>query len=63
VLQNKPKALAVAAWAEALWAEYFKRAALITADTHPNLDFSSVGTVPYTILELKEELGITLPKP
>jgi len=63
VMQNKPKALAVAAWAEAIWAEYFRRAALITIDTYPDLDFSSIGSAPYTILELKEELSIVLPTP
>lgn len=62
VIQNKPKALAVAAWAEALWTEYFKREALVTLDTIPNLDFSSIGPVPYTIIELKEELALELPK-
>ena len=62
VIQSKPKALAVAAWAEALWTEYFRRAALISLDTMPDLDFSSIGLVPYDILQLKEELDLTLPK-
>lgn len=61
VIQNKPKALAVAAWAEAIWAEYFKREALVALDTTPDLDFSSIGPVPYTIIELKEELTLILP--
>ncbi len=64
VSQAKPKALAVAAWCDSVWVEYYTRKAGISADTEPNLDFSNLGDKPYSVLELREEvadLWITVP--
>lgn len=57
VHHGKPKALAVAAWCDAVWAEYYTRRATVTADDEPNLDFSALGDKPYTVLELREEVS------
>ena len=58
VLQQKPKALAVSAWSSSVWAEYYKRKALITIDSSDNKDFSSFGGIPYSVPELQEEIGV-----
>lgn len=52
----KPKALAVAAWCDAVWTEYYVRKAQMDVNTEPNLDFSTLGDKPYTVLELREEV-------
>lgn len=54
---QKPKALAVAVWSDGIWAEYYARKALVTVDGEPNLDFSGFGAIPYTVLELREEIA------
>lgn len=56
VSNAKPKALAVAAWCDAVWTEYYVRKAQITLGAEPNLDFSPLGDKPYTVLELREEV-------
>lgn len=56
VSQDKPKAKAVAAWCDSVWAEYYARKALITVISQPDLDFSSLGGKPHTVLELREEV-------
>lgn len=58
VLQAKPKALAVTAWSSSVWDEYYARKALITATSTDNLDFSMFGPMPYSVPELREELGM-----
>jgi hypothetical protein len=57
VQQQKPKALAVAAWCDSIWAEYYVRKGLITAENSVSNDFSSFGSKPYTVLELREEVA------
>lgn len=52
VIANKPKALAVKAWIDSLWIEYYSRKADIE---NASLDFSSVGDMPHTIPELMGE--------
>ncbi len=63
VHQQKPKASAVAAWCDSVWAEYYTRKALITAEAEPNIDFSSLGDKPYTVLELREEVAASWVNP
>lgn len=58
VIQNKPKALAVTGWSSAVWAEYYRRKALVTPVSTDDLDFSSFGAMPYTVPELQEEIGL-----
>ena len=58
VIQSKPKAIAVTAWSNGLWSEYYARKALITADSVLDLDFSGVGAMPYSVPELQEEIGL-----
>lgn len=57
VIQAKPKSMAVMAWTQALWAEYYTRKAQVTWDSPESLfDFSSCGPMPYTVPELQVEV-------
>lgn len=57
VIQSKPKSMAVLAWTQALWAEYYSRKPLITYDSPASMyDFSSVGPMPYSVPELQVEV-------
>jgi hypothetical protein len=57
VAQGKPKALAVAAWSNALWMNlYYPRKAAITLDTEPDCDFNAAGDIPYSVPELSAEV-------
>lgn len=58
VIQQKPKALAVTQWASSVWAEYYLRKALIAVDSLDDLDFSTLGAMPYSVPELQDELGL-----
>ena len=58
VMQAAPKATAVAAWSAALWTEYYTRKAGITESSSLNLDFSSFGPIPFSVPELRTELGM-----
>ena len=53
VIQNKPKALAVQSWINTLWAEYYTRKESGSDD----MNFASVGAMPYTVPELAAELA------
>ncbi len=50
-----PKSLAVQAWLGSLWDLYYARKADIT---NFDTDFSVIGIIPYTIPELRNELGL-----
>jgi len=57
VAQQKPKALAIAAWSNHLWNDtYYPRKALISLDTEPDCDFSSAGDMPFSVPELSAEV-------
>lgn len=58
VLMGKPKALAIMQWSGALWGEYYIRKASILASGEVNYDFSDCGQMPYSIPELRAELGL-----
>jgi hypothetical protein len=58
MLQSKPKALAVTAWTQRLWAEYYRRKAAITPGGRVDADFSSIGPMPHSVPELQAELGL-----
>lgn len=59
VVSKTPKALAIAAWDRALWAEYYRRKAALTGDDDPSLyNFDFMGTMPYSIPEVQQELGL-----
>ena len=58
VMQGKPKALAVSAWSSAVWDDYYTRKTLVTASSVETLDFSSHGPMPYSVPELRGELGL-----
>lgn len=58
LIQQKPKALAVTAWSSAIWASYYERKALVSTDSVDDLDFSSLGSMPYSVPELQAELGV-----
>ena len=58
VLSLLPKAMAVQAWSADVWDEYYARKALLTYDGAVNTDFTSLGPMPYTVPELRAELGM-----
>ena len=58
VIQGKPKALAVTAWSNAVWSDYYVRKALVEGGAVPNLDFSTHGPIPHTVPELQDEIGL-----
>lgn len=59
VLQQKPKALAVQAWCQLVWDLYYTRKAGVTYEPQTAVtDFTSCGEMPFTIPELREELGV-----
>ena len=58
VLQSLPKALAISAWSSAVWDDYYARKALVTVSSVDDLDFSSHGPMPYSVPELRVELGL-----
>lgn len=58
VFNEYPKCLAVRDWHAALWDDYYARKALITYSSELNLDFSNHGDMPYTVPELRLEVGM-----
>ena len=58
VMQSKPKALAVTAWSSQVWDEYYARKAAVTPGDKLNLDFSGFGPMPFSVPELRAELGM-----
>lgn len=58
VIQQLPKSLAVAAWSANIWDTYYIRKSAIADNTQDNLDFSICGEIPYTIPELRVEIGM-----
>lgn len=54
---NAPKCKSVAVWVDSIWAEYYNRKALITVISEDDLDFSSHGPKPFTVLEMREEVA------
>lgn len=54
VMQGKPKCIAVQNWIHGIWAEYYTRKAGTSTDT----DYSVCGTIPHTIPEIMNELGL-----
>lgn len=58
VMQQFPKALAVAAWSANIWNTYYTRKAAVAVDITDNLDFSTCGEIPYSVPELRIELGM-----
>lgn len=53
IVSGKPKALAVQAWVDSIWSEYYSR----KTSGSDNLDFSPIGPCPHTVRELSEELS------
>ena len=61
VLQALPKSLAVQAWCGSIWDIYFANKDIIESGgdfSESMLDYSSVGDIPHTIPELREEIGM-----
>jgi hypothetical protein len=58
MLQAKPKALAVTAWTQRLWKDYYERKAKIVPGGQVDTDFSSIGPMPHSVPELQAELGL-----
>lgn len=58
VMLQKPKAQAIAQWSGKHWEEYYKRKSRITADSAIDTDFSTSGQMPYSVPELRQELGM-----
>lgn len=57
VSQMKPKALEVTAWTQSIWSEYYIRKSAVTANSKDNHDYSSFGAIPFSVQDLKEEVG------
>lgn len=60
IMSNKPKCMAVQAWVNSIWDLYYTRKANVVGNriiADSELDFSSCGPIPYTIPELRQELG------
>ena len=51
-----PKAIAVAAWSDAVWSGYYAKKNDLLAGNPLDLDFSSFGPIPYDVLELRAEI-------
>jgi len=61
VLQALPKSLAVSAWSGSIWTLYYTNKATIESGgefTTSMLDYSSIGIIPHSIPELREEIGL-----
>lgn len=56
VLPPAPKCKANYRWVLALWEEYYKRKTDMAAGGQMNLDFSSMGNLPYPMSEIMLEL-------
>lgn len=54
VLAGKPKCLAVQAWIQTLWTEYYTRKAIGSTD----YDFTAFANCPHSVPELMQELGL-----
>lgn len=55
IMKNKPKALAVKQWSDAIWAEYYNRKDSISATSNVDYSFTSFGNIPYSVPELLVE--------
>lgn len=51
-----PKAIAVAAWSDAVWAGYYAKKNDLLSGKPLDLDFSGFGAIPYDVLELRAEI-------
>jgi hypothetical protein len=61
VLQALPKSLAVQSWCGSIWNIYYTNKAIIEGGgdfSESMLDYSSVGDIPHTVPELREEIGM-----
>lgn len=57
VLQSKPKSAAIMTWIQSIWTLYYSRKPTVTHEWNAALlDFSSCGTIPYSIPELMAEV-------
>ena len=56
VIQQKPKSLAITAWSQSVWNEYYVRKAAVTLDSVLDMDFSSFGPMPFSVPELQAEV-------
>lgn len=56
VVAQKPKAISVAQWLDTIWAEYYLRKIKLSPANKINTDFSMFGPMPFTVLELREEV-------
>ena len=58
VIQQLPISLSIAAWSGAHWTEYFTRKAAVTLTSVLDLDFTTSGPMPFSVPELRTELGM-----
>lgn len=57
VASSKPKSLAVTAWIQGLWSDYYARKASISHDMpESSFDFSNHGPIPFSVPELMQEV-------
>jgi hypothetical protein len=58
LILQKPKALAVIAWSNSIWAVYYQRKATTTPTSELDLDFTFAGPMPHSVPELQAEVGL-----
>ena len=51
-----PKAIAVAAWSDAVWSGYYAKKNDLLAGNPLDLDFTAFGPIPFDVLELRAEI-------
>ena len=51
-----PKAIAVAAWSDAVWSGYYAKENDLLAGNPLDLDFTAFGPIPFDVLELRAEI-------
>lgn len=56
MIQQKPTALAITAWSQAIWTEYYVRKAAVLEGADVDLDFSFFGPMPHSVPELQAEV-------
>lgn len=56
VHSGKPKARACAKWSDSVWTEYYARKERLLSGEKISCDFSDIGPMPHSILELREEI-------
>lgn len=58
VIRSLPKSIAIKDWINAVWTEYYRRKAALIAGQEVSLDFSSFGSMPFSVPDLLSEVAL-----